>query len=213
MQVSIIVGSHRRVSNSQKVGKYLVNRLIAIDPEIQTYTLDLGLTPLPLWDEDFGKRNDLGVDSNAQNWAKIWNPISTELQKSDALVIISPEWNGMATPAIMNFLLLCKPVDTGHKPALLVAISASRGGAYPISELRASGYKNNYISHIPDHLIIRNADQMLNDFDPESGEKEELYLKKRVDYSLKILLAYAKALKPLREIEGLYDYQTYGNGM
>lgn len=213
MQISIIVGSHRKASASQKVASYIASRIIALEPTAQTYTLDLGLTPLPMWDEDFGNRNMLEANENQSNWAKIWNPIATELQKTDALVIISPEWNGMATPALMNFLLLAKPQELGHKPAMIATVSASRGGAYPVAELRAFGHKNNYLNYLPDHLIVRKADEMLNDFDPETGEKEELYLKQRVDYSLRILMEYSKALKPLREIDGLYDYQTYGNGM
>ena len=42
---------------------------------------------------------------------------------------------------------------------LIVSISSGNGGAYPISELRSSSYKNSHILWIPENIIIRNVKQ------------------------------------------------------
>ena len=70
---------------------------------------------------------------------------------------MTPEWNGMATPAIKNFFLYFSSSVLFHKPALIVTVSAGHGGAYPVIELRSSGYKNTKLCYIPEHVIIREA--------------------------------------------------------
>ena len=51
----------------------------------------------------------------------------------------------------------------GHKPALIVTVSSADGGAYPVAELRMSSYKNNRICYLPEHVILRNVERILND--------------------------------------------------
>ena len=92
----------------------------------------------------------------------MWDPVSAELKAADALVVVSPEWGGMATPGVKNFLLNCTADEIGHKPALIVTVSASRGGSYPVAELRMSGYKNNRVAWLPEHVIVQHAGSNLN---------------------------------------------------
>jgi len=73
-------------------------------------------------------------------------PISTNRPRSGEF-ILSPEWHGMALPAIKNFFLYAtKGAPTGSQnPACLGHRGSSTsgiGGAYPISELRASATRN-----------------------------------------------------------------------
>ena len=51
MKIGIIVGSHRKDSQSAKVGRFLNGILSSLD-NVNSWTLDLGKTPLPLWDEE-----------------------------------------------------------------------------------------------------------------------------------------------------------------
>jgi hypothetical protein len=90
-------------------------------------------------------------------------------------------------------------------------VSASRGGAYPVSELRASGYKNTQICYIPEHIIVRNAKQVLNP-NPENPLDEDIYLRKRIPYALNLLYSYTDALAQVRN-SGIPDYKAFGNGM
>ena len=97
-----------------------------------------------------------------------------------------------------------------HKPVLLVTVSAGMGGAYPISELRASGYKNTYISYLPEHIIVRHAEKMLNDGPP--ADENETRMRERIDHMLKLLKVYGKAYKGIRENTEV-DVLQYPSGM
>ena len=51
MKIGVIVGSHRSDSESAKVGRFLSKVLSSTDG-VSIWSLDLGKTPLPLWDEE-----------------------------------------------------------------------------------------------------------------------------------------------------------------
>ena len=135
MKVAIICGSHRKDSGSLKVSSYL-SEIIKKDNK-EVFTLDLGTANIPLWEES--------IWDGDENWIKLWTPYSQEIKSSDAIVVVSPEYGGMASSAIKNFFLLCNKQELAHKPGLLVTVSAARGGAFPIFELRSSSYKNTQI--------------------------------------------------------------------
>ena len=98
-------------------------------------------------------------------------------------------------------------------PGLIVAVSASRGGSYPVAELRMSGTKNNRLCWIPEHVIIQHAEQNLNtpDGSPDIG-KEDAMQRKRLRYALRLLAEYGQALKLVRA-SGAVDHKTFPSGM
>ena len=51
MQIAIVVGSHRKNSQSSRVGEYIAKDLAHIDHAVTVDTIDLAGNPLPLWDE------------------------------------------------------------------------------------------------------------------------------------------------------------------
>ena len=199
MKISIISASHRMGSQSKKISNFLCNNLLNINSKLDTFLLDLAEVSLPLWSTN--KKNGIGV------WGDTWNLISDNLNKSDGFILVVPEYGGMATPAAKNIFLLCGNGEFAHKPGLIVSVSSGNGGAYPISELRMSSYKNTHILWIPENIIIRNVEE----FNPlVHGDNIPEWLDDRIDYVLKLLLAYASNLKPLREIINRKDF---GNGM
>lgn len=200
MHIAVIVGSQQKQSQSAKVGGFIAHRVGPLGLGT-AWTLDLGKTPLPFYDGE-----TQGTDAYKAQWA----PIAQQLTAADAAVVITPEWGGMATPAIKNFFLLCGHT-LAHKPALIVTVSSGRGGVYPISELRSSSYKNTYVNFIPEHIIVRDAQQMLNSA-TSSEHADDKYLHGRIDYALKVLAAYADGAKRLRE-SGVLDLKTYPFGM
>jgi NAD(P)H-dependent FMN reductase len=202
MKFGIICGSHRNSSQSSKVGKFVEERLVDLFPETSTYILDLANNPLPLWDSS---KWESGGELKER-----WAPYSKELSSCDAFIVISPEWAGMVPPGLKNFFLLCDGRELAHKPGLIVAISASRGGAYPVAELRMSSYKNTHIIYIPDHIIVRSVESVLNSVATE--EKEDVYVRERLDYSLRILNEYGRALSSVRAAD-LFDFKKYPFGM
>ncbi len=202
MKFAIISGSHRPTAESGRVARWIEAEVKRIWSDASTYLLDLGKTPLPFWDES--------IWAGSPEWKQTWGPIASELQSTDAFVLIAPEWAGMVPPALKNFLLLCGKQEVGHKPAMIVTVSASRNGAYPVAELRMSGYKNNSIVWTPEHLIVREVKGVFQEAEPV-GENDQ-YTRKRAEYGLRVLAEYAKALAQVRA-SGVLDHKTYPFGM
>ena len=199
MKISIISASHRTNSQSKKILGIIHNNLLGIKSELDIFCLDLAEALLPLWSPN--KKDAKGI------WGKSWSLISNNLKKSDGFILVVPEYGGMATPAAKNIFLLCGNGEFAHKPGLIVSISSGNGGAYPISELRSSSYKNTHIMWIPENIIIRNVEQ----FNPGAhGENIPDWLDDRIDYVLELFLAYALNMKDLRKIVNRKDF---GNGM
>lgn len=202
MQILIIVGSHRRESQSSRVGRYVGQDLRRIASDVVVETLDLAGNPLPLWDESLWEAGS--------SLAGTWKPIRDRLRAADGFVIVSPEWAGMAPPALKNLLLFAGQKEVGHKPALLVTLSASRGGSYPVSELRMSGGKNNRLLLIPEQVVIHDVADMLAA--PEPAGERDAWLRRRLEFAERILLEYTRAIGPIRA-SGLTEDPDFPYGM
>ena len=201
MKITIIIGSHRAESQSLKVGKYISKRLTELKVCDEVYLLNLAEADLPFHDEDFYKKE--GV------WKNIWPPIENELASSDGFIIISPEWGGMVPAKLKNFFLLPNTSSMAHKPALIVSVSEGLGGSYPVNELRTSGYKNTHICYIPEHIIVRKVKLALNE-EPSDNEFDML-IRPRIDYAVKLLGHYSKAMISLRKLD--FNFEEYKFGM
>ena len=101
--------------------------------------------------------------------------------------------------------------ELAHKPVMLVGVSSGRGGSYPIIQLRELGYKNRHFVIAPESLVVNDCKNVFND-DVFDESAPDLYLKKRADYALKILVQYAGALKTVRS-SGVVDFASYESGM
>lgn len=201
MKFFVLSGSHRAEAQTLKVARY-VESVLARELAAQTHLYSLSGNPLPLWDETSGGAPDA-----------LWDPISAQLQAADALVVCTPEWSGMATPGVKNFLLNCTAGEIGHKPGLIVTVSASRGGSYPVAELRMSGTKNNRLCWIPEHVIVHHAEANLNAPDGAADlAREDTLIRARLRYALRVLHEYARALASVRS-SGVIDHQTFRSGM
>lgn len=202
MHITIIVGSHRNGSQSSRVGAYVAADLARIDPSVTVDTIDLAGNPLPLWDESVWQGDS---PLSAQ-----WKPIRDRMRQADGFVVISPEWAGMVPPGLKNLLLFAGPKEVGHKPALIVAVSASRGGSYPVNELRTSGYKNSRLVYIPEHVLVQDVADVL--VGPTPASDRDAWIRRRIEFADRILLAYAHALAPIRS-SGLTDHADFPYGM
>ncbi len=203
MKYAIIVGSHRKDSQSLKVGKYIETRIKILYPDAETYLLNLQAANLPMWDEGFWK--------GGEKWKTAWSPVAAELQTCDAIIPITPEWSGMATPIIKNFFLLASTKEIGHKPGMIVSVSSGRGGAYPINELRTSSYKNNQICYIPEHLIIRFVVERLNE--PKAVDENDAITRQRIDYAIGVLSLYSENFRNIRAKSEVWMSDVFKFGM
>lgn len=202
VHIVIIVGSHRSDSQSSRVAAYIARDISRIDPATTSDTIDLAGNPLPLWNES--------VWQGDSELASLWKPFRDRLRRADGFVIVSPEWAGMVPPGLKNLLLFAGPREVGHKPALIVAVSAARGGSYPVNELRTSGYKNNRLVYLPEHVLVQDVADVLVGETP-AGERDA-WLRRRIEFADRILLAYAAALAPIRA-GGLTEHADFPYGM
>lgn len=199
---AIVSGSTRKVSQSSKVARYLVARLQASEPGAAVEHIDLSQVKLPEWNESFW-------DPTAAPDAA-WSQVSASLARSQAIILVTPEWNGMVPPALMNVFLLAGRGELAHKPGMIVAVSASTGGAYSVAELRVSGQKNTQLTYTPDHIIVRDVRNVLNESEPQSDA--DTYLRGRIDYALRVLGVYSDAFARIRA-SGVLDPTSYPYGM
>ena len=171
---------------------------------MDTWLYVLARNPLPLWDQSLWEDDP--------EWNERLSLIRKQLTSSDGFVIVSPEWHGQVPAGMKNFFLLFNRFELGHKPAMIVAVSSADGGAYPVAELRMSSYKNNRICYIPEQIIVRNVESVLNDRAEDNHPDADSYFRERINWSLGILKGYAKAMKPMRESVQIH-HDKFGNGM
>ncbi|MCK5726077.1 MAG: NAD(P)H-dependent oxidoreductase [Thiotrichaceae bacterium] len=203
--VTIINGSQRFPENSQsyKLTQYFQGVLLDGYTQ-QVQQINMTDKPYPLWDES--------VWQGDADWQALLKENNEILEQSDAFIILAPEYHGMAPAALKNFLLLHGKQQLAHKPALLVGVSSGDGGAYPLAEMRMNSAKNNRLCYIPEQLIIRNVESVLNPNASDNIAEADTYFRERITFSLNILNQYASALTLVRESAVTFD-ERFSNGM
>jgi NAD(P)H-dependent FMN reductase len=202
VKLAIISGSQRAESQSARVGLFVQQLLSTEFQGIESFFHDLGECPLPPCEDEYPLPRE--------REPRLWTKISGELKTSDGIVVVSPEWGGMAPAALKNFFLWCNDHELSHKPGLIIAVARRLGGAYPVAELRMSSYKNTQLCYIPEHIIVRHVESMFTHAEPAS--EDAAALQSRVVYALRLLVEYAKALRAVRA-SGVVDLDRYPWGM
>ena len=192
MKIVIISGSNRRNSQSIRISNILFQKLSFLN--INVSLVNLEKENFPFWQDDY--------DNLVSPHKKAFEKTSLLLKDAEGFIFVVPEWGGMVPSQVKNIFLLSSNNELAHKPGLIVSLSESMGGAYPIAELRSFSYKNTKICWIPEHVIIRKV----KEFFPDTDER----LDSRLDYSCKMLVEYSKALKTVRNVA---DLKTFKNGM
>jgi NAD(P)H-dependent FMN reductase len=209
MNIVVVSGSSRPQNQSLKIASWAQQKLQASGADV--FLVDLHQHILPTETNlDVLNLND------APDALKAWMPIRKQLQQADGFLFVVPEWNGMAPPALMNFMLHAAADETkplAHKPIMLWGVSSTKyGGAYPLAQVHSFGMKNAMGFYTPNHVVIRNVNDVFNDVEPAPNSKEDAYLQKRAQHSLQVLLQYARSLAPMRAQSDI-DLLAYPNGL
>lgn len=204
MKITIISGSSRDEAQSLKISKWLRERLEGEHKIADVDLVDLNELSLTLNPNEFWGGKSESAKAMAAEYKK--------LEESDAVIIVTPEWGGGAAPALRQFILM-SGYSLAHKPTLTVGVSSTRtGGIRPIEELKHAT-KNTRMLIIPEPLVINDVESVFGVSEGnEANEEHQSYLTGKADYSITVLLEYAKALKQVRE-SGKINYEEFAFGM
>ncbi len=193
----IIAGSPRAGSQSSRIAAVISEALQQL--RVASNVFDLGRHTIANWQ-----------DSANESEKKSLETLRSQACAADALVLISPEWAGMVPPALKNALLHLTNGEIAHKPVLIIGVSAGRGGAYPISELRSFAFKNSHLVFLPHHLIFRGVSSLFSNGYTSSDEASQ-EMRMRLQSALQELKLYAQAITPIRaQLNKLRENFPYG---
>jgi NAD(P)H-dependent FMN reductase len=204
MKLAIISGSSRPNAQSLKVAKWIEAKLKSDSSYKELSLTDLNNLNLTLNPNEFWE----GASFEAKEMASIYS----RFEEADAFIIITPEWGGGVPPALRQ-LILMSGTSMSHKPVLTIGVSATPvGGIRPVEELKHAT-KNTRFVIVPDPVVITSVEQVFNK-EPatDSNLEHEQYLTTKLNYSLKVLEEYAKALQQVRN-SGVIDYKDFAFGM
>ena len=194
LKLAVISASTRAESQSLRIAHYVQKRLNLL--KIDNDLIDLHQLDLPLLGSPTAR--DFSADLKA---------VCQQLAACSGVALVCPEWNGGLPAGLVNFWVYIGD-NLAHKPIFALTVSEGRGGAYPLAQLRAFGLKDSRYVTVPDNFILRNCQERFLDSDNPDDE----YYQNRIDYSLRLLREYAKALSQVRD-SGLIDHQTYQRGI
>lgn len=198
MTIGVVSASSRPGAASRRVADCLAGRLEARGAVVAA--VDLHQLGLPL----FGQPLPAEVKAALET-------VQQQLESALGVVAVTPEWNGAASPAWANLMLYVGGA-LAHKPVMAVGVSAGRGGAYPLLGLRSAGYKNSRYVVIPESLIVSHCGDVFAGDGSLADHPAAEILRGRADYALGVLLAYARALEPVRQGSAI-DHDKYPSGI
>lgn len=179
MFIPIILGSTRRDRQSIKVAKFVLERL-EIRPGITTELIDLAELDFPIMEERLRFRDDppAGMPEYA-----------AKIDRADALVIVTPEYNNGYPGVLKNALDYLLP-EYARKPIGIVTVSAgSFGGINCLAQLRLVALGMGALP-IPASLPISAVHNTFND----DGTTNDPAYEKRAESFLNEVQWYAEAI-------------------
>ena len=78
MKITIVSGSHRKPSQSEKIGRYIESELKEKFSDIEPFLYSLADNPLPLWEQSIWESDP--------EWVERLKPLKEQLSQSDAFV-------------------------------------------------------------------------------------------------------------------------------
>lgn len=110
MKITILAGSVRKGRKSFQLARYLREQLI--ERANQTTLIDLARTPLPIYGQEGADESNVKL-------------IGEQLEESDAIILLSPEYHGSFSGALKNALDYYW-AEFRHKPIGVATASAGR---------------------------------------------------------------------------------------
>ncbi|KAB2808668.1 NADPH-dependent FMN reductase [Phaeocystidibacter luteus] len=159
MHIAIISGSNRMGRKSHGIAQYL-EKTISERPEVEKVTmLDVHEYNFPVMDERRGRLDD--PHPGLEEFGKT-------VESCDAVVIVTPEYNGGMAGSLKNTLDYFRP-EFDHK--VMTAVTVSSGSFGGVNALHQLWFWMNYVGGIitPQKLLVSHV----NDVFDENGEVQD----------------------------------------
>jgi azobenzene reductase len=201
MKITIINGSNREEAQSYRISQWVQARLKTTQPDLETELIDLRKVDMSFIPDEYWAGKSEKAKAMAEEYKKI--------DQSDAVIIVTPEWGGAASPVLKHFILM-SGYSLAHKPVLTVGVSATpTGGIRPVEDIKHT-FKNARGVFMPEPIVINNVNGFALSDKVES--EHDQYIFPRLDYAVKLLKEYAKGLKQVRD-SGVIDHENFEFGM
>ncbi|MEQ6118815.1 NAD(P)H-dependent oxidoreductase [Reichenbachiella sp. MALMAid0571] len=186
MNIAIIVGSVRRGRQTPKAAKYLQKELLKNEKVTHVEYLDLAEYNFPIMEE----RNSY-LDEKPDRLEEF----SQKLSEADALVIVSPEYNGSMPGVLKNTLDYFHPEFSKKPIGLLTVSSGNMGGINVHHDLQK------FILHIRAYAVPMKylLTKVQSAFD-EDGKLTDEYFEKSTGLFIQELTWLAEAIKNQKSI-------------
>jgi azobenzene reductase len=182
--IPIILGTTRKDTQSRHVANHLLSALMGIE-NIETQLLDLREADFPLLTEKVSAENP--VSTMLTEWTTI-------LKKSNALIIVCPEYKSGYPGSLKNFLDFLPPGIFRYKPVGLSTVSAGiYAGTSCLAQLRQVVIAMAGMV-IPDRFQVGSIQSAIN-------SENEIYAEQHLQASTKFiieLVKYTQAISPLQ---------------
>lgn len=179
VRIPVILGSVRYGRRSERVARFLVAELEARD-DVETELLDLVEYDFPIFRERLRYLED--PPDNLVDFAE-------RVDRGDALIIVSPEYNKTYPAALKNALDALGP-EVKNKPIGIATVSVGAfGGLVCVQALRMTMLNLGAVP-VPGYFPVPHADQ---NFD-EDGTPTDPKYRERADRLIDELIEFATAL-------------------
>ncbi|MED5374498.1 MAG: NAD(P)H-dependent oxidoreductase [Myxococcota bacterium] len=180
LKLTVLCGTNRPGARSRLVSKRLMERYEAFEG-VQVRLMDLADLPV-----------ELAAPESFANKPPGFAPFVEQIQESDAVHVVSPEYNG-GYPGILKLFIDPRPFPESleKRPVAFTGVAAGRFGALrPIEQLQAIfGYRNAHI--YPERIFIAGAADALD----ERGEVIDDFVRGLVDQQVSGFVEFARKLK------------------
>jgi chromate reductase, NAD(P)H dehydrogenase (quinone) len=193
MKLGVVLGSSRAQRLGERVGRWVLATSEQV-PEAEFAVFDLGNYQLPFFDEASPPWSNPAREpaANVQRWLD-------DMASADGYLFVVPEYN-YAVPAVVKNSLDFLGHEADGKPAAILSYSdTDHGGNIAGHELRLCLSKLGMLP-LPRSLPLAHADELLS---PDGALAAQSDFARKVaqfmPWSLRELVRYAAALRPLRE--------------
>jgi len=191
MKILMFLGSTRDGRMAERVGKFVYNKLTDAKHSVEILdplTLDIPLLKQPLQ-----------FYPDPSKAPQILRDLNEKIQKADAFVVITAEYNRQMPPALTNLIDHFPPRSYAYRPSAIVCYSLGGGaGIIAAAQCRTLMVELGCspISYI---LTVGEVNKKLD----ETGKPLDEYLHKQAEKMIAQLNWYGEALKNQRDKAGI----------